>query len=121
MILFIWRMQVGRYAELQASLPEQLELSSLTDERLILVCGALLHASLLDMKGHRDEACALIAAATPIHRSLADPSWMQYSLRSVELFDYARQHLNGPILDNDQLITHIEAHHHLIDAVVEPA
>ena len=86
------------------SIAEQLDLSSLTDERLLLTSGVLLVASLLAAEGRQDEAHFLIASAAPTYCAYAaEPSWMQYNLSSAELFEYAFEHREGPILDTDQL------------------
>ena len=76
----------------------------MTDERVLLTSGVLLVASLLDAEGRQDEARSLIAAAAPTYCAYAEPSWMQYNLSSVELFEYACEHRNGGILDAEYLI-----------------
>ncbi len=100
----VWRARLGRWLEARGSIAEQLDLSSWTDQRLLLTSGVLLVASLLDAEGRQDEARSLIATAAPTYCAYAaEPSWLQYNLSSAELFEYAFEHRDGPILDTDQL------------------
>jgi len=99
----VWRARIGKWTELQGSIAEQFDLSSVADERLLLTSAVLLLASLLDAKGRGDEARDLIEAAAPTYCAYVSPTWMQYNLSSRELFDYAVEHREGVFLDTDQL------------------
>jgi hypothetical protein len=93
------RLHSGRCSEARLPLIEQLQLSSLADNRQLMAEGILLAASVLDSENRHDLARQLIAEVAPTYCSYMDRNWMRIAIPSTNLLRFALAHAEGSTVD----------------------